>query len=169
MRRVMVERILAYAFPRRVGLGVALAGFAADVASKGMALSLDADGVLPWWLVPHQVGVQLQWNTGMSFSLLQNVVWGPVLLAAVAVVASVFFVRWLGESRDGLHQFGVGLVLAGALGNLLDRLVHGAVVDFLLVNPWGLFPYTFNVADACITVGVSLLLLHGFLTRKANN
>lgn len=162
----MVEHVMRYMWPRKVGLAVALAGFLLDVASKGSVLSLSDQGVLPWWLVPGQVGLNLQWNTGMSFSLLQNVVWGPVVLACVAVVASIFFVRWLGESRDRLHQGGVGLVLAGALGNLLDRLVHGAVVDFILLNPWGVFPYTFNVADACITVGVLLLLLHGILTRN---
>jgi signal peptidase II len=75
-------------------------------------------------------------------------------------------VHWLGEERGwNWHQLGLGLLIGGALGNLVDRVQHGAVVDFALVNPWGLFPYTFNVADGAITVGVALLLLDSFLRR----
>lgn len=57
------------------------------------------------------------------------------------------------------------MLIGGAIGNLLDRAQHGAVVDFLVLNPWGLFPYTFNIADVAITFGVVLLLLDSWLRR----
>lgn len=152
---------------RRTGLLVALGACVADLASKFAVLAASTVTPFSLWVIPHQLGLQLQWNTGMSFSLLQNTPGGTLLLAGVGIVASLWFVYWLADHPDALHQSGVGLVLGGALGNLFDRLVHGAVVDFLIISPLGLFPYTFNIADACITVGVGLLLLHGFLTRKA--
>ncbi|MCA3243775.1 MAG: signal peptidase II, partial [Alphaproteobacteria bacterium] len=82
----------------------------------------------------------------------------------VAVAASAWFTHWLAAEGNpkpwpSLHQAGLAAIIGGALGNLVDRVQHGAVVDFLVVNPWGLFPYTFNLADAAITVGVALLLL----------
>jgi signal peptidase II len=120
------------------------------------------------------VGFVLHWNRGMSFSLLNDVAYGPWILGAVAVLACAWFVHWLGQEESGtrnqergwsLHQLGLGLLIGGALGNLLDRVVHGAVVDFLLVNPKWLFPYTFNPADAAITVGVVALLLDSMRRR----
>jgi len=102
----------------------------------------------------------------MSFSLLTDMAAGPWLLGGGALLASAWFGHWLGE-REGwtLHQLGLGLVIGGALGNLVDRVQHGAVVDFIVLNPWGLFPYTFNPADLFISGGVIALLLDSWLRR----
>lgn len=152
---------------RAYGLCIAALALLVDVVSKGEILNALYAGKLPLWAVPEQLGLAFAWNRGMSFSLLQGAAWGPWFLGGVAVVACVFFFHWLGEKKGlNLHQAGLGLVIGGAVGNLLDRVQHGAVVDFLVVSPMKLFPYTFNVADACITVGVGLLLLDGFLNKK---
>jgi len=162
--------MVAYINRRWWGLVLALAVLGVDAVSKVWALSASASGVLPWWLLPRdygygEIGLVLHWNRGMSFSLLDGVAYGPWILGAVAVVAIAWFTHWLGEYVGFLHRGGLGLVIGGALGNLADRVVHGAVVDFILVNPWGLFPYTFNLADTAITVGVVLLLLDSWLRR----
>lgn len=147
------------------GLSVAITALVLDAATKSWALAAEQAGELPLWLIPGQIGFHFAWNRGMSFSLFNDVSWGPYLLGAIAIAASLWFIRWLGESTSWTHQAGLGLLIGGALGNLLDRFQHGAVVDFLLFNPMHLFPYTFNVADAAITVGVPLLLLDSFLRR----
>lgn len=154
-----------YLSARYDGLLVALTALLLDYASKAWALAAEQAGTLPLWLVPEQIGLRFAWNRGMSFSLLNDVAWGPLVLGGVAVAACVWFVQWLGESRRFLHQWGLGLLLGGAAGNVLDRVQHGAVVDFLLFNPNGLFPFTFNVADAAISVGVAMLLLDSWRQR----
>jgi signal peptidase II len=144
---------------------VAAVAVVLDALSKAWALAADAAGNLPIWLWPGEVGFHFAWNRGMSFSLLQGAAWGPMILGAVAVVACAWFIHWLGESKAWMHQTGLGLLIGGAAGNVIDRMQHGAVVDFLLLNPWHLFPYTFNIADTAITFGVVLLLLDSYLRR----
>lgn len=157
-----------YVLRRQLGLMVAALAVLLDAVSKGEVLNAVVRGELPVWLVPGQLGVAFAWNRGMSFSLLQESAWGPWFLAVVAVAACGWFVHWLGQEDRLAHRLGLGLIIGGALGNLLDRVQHGAVVDFVVVNPLGWFPYTFNVADACITVGVILLLADGFWGARRN-
>lgn len=158
-------RYADYVKVRWGGLALAAVVLAIDFVSKAWVLGATASGRLPWWLVDGQVGMRFAWNRGMSFSLMDGWVYGPWILGVVAVLACGWFVHWLGERGWGWHQAGLGLLIGGALGNLVDRVQHGAVVDFILINPWGLFPYTFNPADSAITVGVALLLLDSFLRR----
>lgn len=159
-------KILGYIACRRLGLLVALVALGADYASKAWALAAETAGQLPLWWLPGEIGFRFAWNRGMSFSLLNDVAWGPWLLGTVAVAACVWFVHWLGESPRRLHQWGLGLLIGGAAGNVIDRVQHGAVVDFLLLNPRGVFPFTFNIADAAITVGVVMLLLDSWRQRQ---
>ncbi len=166
MAASMVGRGWAYMRSRRVGLLLALVVLAMDDVSKEIILHLAYASLLPMWMVEGQLGFMLGWNRGMSFSLLDGFAYAPHVLAAVAVVAVGWFIHWMvdGHARSW-HQTGLGLIVGGALGNLVDRIQHGAVVDFIVVNPWGFFPYTFNIADAAITVGVALLLLDSYLRR----
>ena len=94
-------------------------------------------------------------NRGVAFGVLAD---GGALVSVVVVVALLallaFFAR---NARRPLVWLPTGLLLGGALGNLVDRFRWGYVVDFVDVRVW---PYVFNVADAAITVGVALLLLH---------
>lgn len=104
----------------------------------------------------HVIGplnLELGINTGASFSLAQG--WAPLLgaLAVVAVVAMVLASRRAASTR---MSAALGLVVGGAVGNLIDRIArpyNGGVVDFIHLPHWP----TFNVADACITVGVILV------------
>lgn len=105
-------------------------------------------------------------NTGAAFSFLADASgWQRWLFTAIAV-AAVGFILWLLRSHAGqrLFCFSLACILGGAVGNLVDRLMHGYVVDFLQVhwrNQW-YFP-AFNVADAAITIGAIGLVLDELL------
>jgi signal peptidase II len=147
-----------YMAARREGLALAALVVAADLVSK--ALVLGHGHALPWWVVENWVALVRWQNRGMSFSLFETAVWGPVLLAVLAVAASAVFVHWLGRMQGRAWGVaGLGLLLGGSLGNLIDRMAHGAVTDFMLLC-WPGFAcfYAFNVADAAITLGVVCLL-----------
>lgn len=110
--------------------------------------------------------ITLAYNPGAAFSFLAGAGgWQRWFFIAVAVGVSVMLLVWLARlTRDKwLEAVGLSLILGGALGNLYDRIVHGHVVDFILVHwqdSW-YFP-AFNVADSAITVGAVLLIVDMF-------
>ncbi len=154
--------MMHYLHIRQWGLMVAALTLLADVISKHIIL--DNRFSLPVSIIDGWFALVLAWNRGMSFSMLQDVAWGGFFLGTVAILACAWFIHWLGEKNAWFHQVGLGLIIGGALGNLLDRIVHGAVIDFLLVYHDGWFFPAFNVADSAITVGVICLLMGEFLS-----
>lgn len=159
-----MKAVIKYLEVRQLGLAVAAVLLLVDALTKLWALQTAAAGKFPIILHDNVMALTLAFNRGMSFSFLADGKWAPIQLSVIAVVASAWFIHWLGESRDKLHQIGLGLILSGAVGNLIDRLQHGAVVDFLLPiwnrEPW--FP-AFNIADTCISAGLGVILLHWIL------
>jgi signal peptidase II len=108
-------------------------------------------------------------NTGAAFSFLADEAgWQRWLFTALAIVVSVFLVRWLRTIDRGSRTLAsaVALILGGALGNVLDRLRLGHVIDFIHAH-WAehYFP-AFNVADSAITIGAGLLLLDAWLEAR---
>jgi signal peptidase II len=103
-------------------------------------------------------------NTGAAFSFLNDAGgWQRWLFSAIAVVAAIWIVRLLRQySQQTIFCLALALVLGGALGNLIDRVAYGYVVDFLDFY-WGSYHFpAFNVADSAISVGAALLLLDSF-------
>lgn len=100
------------------------------------------------------------WNRGMSFGLFNaaQASWAFVILA---LVVSAGLLWWLKRADRPLPAFAIGLILGGALGNVVDRLRFGAVFDFLDFHLAGWHWPAFNLADSAITVGVALLLWDG--------
>jgi signal peptidase II len=85
------------------------------------------------------------------------------LTTAIAIGVAV----WIGRERNRIDQAALGMVLGGALGNILDRTLHGYVVDFLDLHFGDFRPFlVFNVGDAAISIAVVILLLRAFLARK---
>jgi signal peptidase II len=137
-----------------------------DQASKWLVLSA---------LTPYQVleilpniNLTLMFNSGAAFSFLADAGgWQRWLLAGFAVLVTLALVVWLLrlQANERLLAAGLGLIIGGALGNLIDRVVFGHVVDFIqvylpviplrLFNPWP----AFNIADSAISLGVMLLLI----------
>ena len=113
----------------------------------------------------------LTYNTGAAFSFLAEASgwqrWLFVLLALAVSTALIVWLRRLSARRHALLACGLALIVGGALGNMLDRLLRGRVVDFIHVH-WrhAYFP-AFNVADSAITIGAVLLLVDAWLETRA--
>ena len=110
----------------------------------------------------------LVFNKGAAFSFLASAPgWQTPVLAGVAIIASaVISVLILKNKNKFLFCCGLALILGGAIGNLIDRLRFGSVVDFLDFHAMGWHWPAFNVADSAITVGAVLLIVEGFLHRE---
>ncbi|MCC7272132.1 MAG: signal peptidase II [Alphaproteobacteria bacterium] len=158
---------------RRGGRGFALAAavLAADQATKAWAIDylavqapLGRGRVEP---VTDFFNLVVVWNRGVSFGLFQADAaitrWG---LAAIALAVAVGLSFWLVRARHGLVAAALGLIIGGALGNVVDRVRFGAVFDFLDFHAMGYHWPAFNIADAGISVGVAALLIDGLFGRR---
>jgi signal peptidase II len=94
---------------------------------------------------------------------------GGLILVAVAAIIVLGLVAWLFRVKSGLLAVAIGFIIGGAAGNALDRLVRGAVVDFLDFHLGEWHPFVFNLADAAISVGVGLLILDGLLGGRSRS
>mgnify|MGYP005990324297 FL=1 len=122
--------------------------------------------------------LSMLWNRGISFGTLQSDGFMRWILVAVTSAIALGFGYWLLQAKRWLTALSLTLVIGGAIGNLIDRVRFGAVVDFLdFSGPWfgamigkypvG-FPWVFNIADAAITVGAVLLFLDQFLMSRSS-
>lgn len=108
-------------------------------------------------------------NTGAAFSFLASASgWQRWLFTVLACVVSIALVVWLArlERRANLVAAAIALIIAGALGNVIDRLRFGYVVDFIQVHWHQHYFPAFNVADSSITIGAALLLIDAFLSSR---
>jgi len=101
------------------------------------------------------------WNTGVSFGLFGNTGTSRWILVAVALVIVVILLVWLARAESGIVSIALVLVIGGALGNVLDRVFYGAVIDFFDIHAFGFHWPAFNIADATIVIGTALLLYDG--------
>ena len=110
------------------------------------------------------------WNRGVSFGLLaSDSPYTPWLLGGFALAVSVAMVFWMTRATTHWLVIGLGLIVGGAVGNAIDRALHGAVVDFIDVHWADLHWPAFNIADAAISIGVGFILLDAFVTRTGQN
>lgn len=159
--------------PWRIGIALALATVLLDQACNFYLLRvLGLPEGAQLRILPF-LDVSFVWNRGISYGLFQqHSEIGRWLLVALALAAVVLIGIWLARTKSLLMGAALGLIAGGALGNALDRIVYGAVIDFLHLHggaiPWLDFPYSFNLADAAISLGVVLLLLESFLAKEEN-
>lgn len=115
-------------------------------------------------VIPHLLWFTYVQNTHGAFGLFGN---SPVLLVVLALAVLALFGYAFRDAvqSSGLVRVAFGMIAGGAIGNIVDRLRHGFVVDFIDFRT--IWPNVFNVADACITVGVVLLILSSLRTRGA--
>lgn len=142
-----------------LGLGIALLTFLIDQAQKVWMLyvyDIGAKGVVT--LTPF-FDLVLVWNPGISYGLLpQDSALGRLGLILFALAASLALAIWLASVQTRVAAVSIGLIIGGALGNALDRLLYGAVADFFSLHAFGLEWYVFNIADTAIVAGVVGLL-----------
>lgn len=111
--------------------------------------------------------VVLSWNKGITFGLLnQHSEHMPWILTGIAFLVVVLLLVWLWRAETLFEALGLGFVLGGAIGNVIDRLRFGAVVDFLDFFYGSYHWYTFNMADSAIVVGVGLLMLDNLVASR---
>ncbi len=154
---------------RRFGFLVALAIFAADQLSKWLMIGpLQLQQVRQIVLLPI---FNLTWteNRGISLGLLTaDGELGRWLLVGITAIIATGIAWWISREHKRGDQLTLGLVLGGAMGNILDRVRFGYVVDFADLHFGDFRPFlVFNVADAAISIGVVILLLRAFLARPA--
>jgi signal peptidase II len=155
--------------PRALGALVALAVLASDQAVK-LALLARPEAAFERTPIAPFLDLVLVGNRGISFSLFtQDTALGRAVLLVATLGAIALLCWWLATNRSWLSGCGLGAIIGGALGNALDRLTHGAVVDYLDLHALGRHFFVFNLADAAINVGVALLVIDlVFGTRTAS-
>lgn len=150
------------------GLTLALAIFAADQATKWAVKRITLDeGVRSITILPF-FDIVAAWNYGVSFGMFNNGDAGDrwVFIAIAAAIVTMLVV-WLRRAENLLVASGLGLVIGGAVGNVMDRLFFGAVFDFLLFHAYGWQWPAFNLADSAICIGVGLLIVDSLFGRKS--
>ena len=98
----------------------------------------------------------LIWNEGISYGLLGAV--QPSVLVVVSVLVCLLLGYFMTKSHSKLYAYGLAVIIGGAVGNIIDRLWHGAVVDFISLFVLDYRWYVFNVADVFITIGILMIL-----------
>ena len=151
---------------RTAGAIVAVLVIAFDQASK-------------WWILGYFAmrpsiieatsffNVVLVMNRGVSFGLVPiEAAWGPWLFAGIAALIVAMLIGWLARAENTVLAVGIGLVIGGAIGNGVDRIRYGGVVDFLDFHLGSYHWPAFNVADASIVIGVGALLYTSLFTSS---
>jgi signal peptidase II len=142
----------------------AIATLAADQYSKAWILRNCAAIAQPCrTIIPHLLNWTFERNVHGAFGLFGS---SAVLLIGMAIVVLVLF--WFSfreaAARSQIVRIAFGMIVGGAIGNIVDRLHYGFVIDF--IDFYRIWPNIFNVADSCITVGVGLLILSSLATRR---
>ena len=147
----------------RLAIGTILGTLALDQASKWAVVhALDLKSRLVIEVAPPFLTFRMAWNYGVNFGLFASdgavTRWGLVALALV--ISAVIWIWARREPHNHAMQIGAGLLIGGALGNVADRIVYGAVADFINMSCCGIDnPFAFNVADAAIFAGALLLIV----------
>ena len=157
----------------RIGLVVAAVAFVIDQLSKWALLAvMRGEGMTetPFFTDKEIVllpvfNLRMAWNYGISFSLFDSASWLAIVGVQIVITAALVWYMWRLEGRR--MQIAAGLIVGGALGNILDRILYGgAVADFFDFHLGEWHFATFNVADSFISVGVALWLLDAVLTSS---
>ena len=144
-------------------------------------IAIGADQVTKWWILasvmdPPRIinvtpffNVVLVWNRGISFGMFSNESMAGVwILSFLALIIVGFLFNWLRKAESKRVAVSLGLIIGGALGNVIDRAVHSAVLDFLDFYIGSVRWPAFNAADSFITVGAILLIVDSLFSRGSD-
>ncbi|MFQ6729613.1 MAG: signal peptidase II [Alphaproteobacteria bacterium] len=161
-------------------LSIIFGVFVLDQLSKGVLLYLITGGVPlfggAWEIVPVPYlmahvcdifNIVFTWNPGASFSMFRGLGESvPFIMIIATAVIIGFILHYLFARAKDYERIPLALIAGGAIGNLVDRIRFGAVVDFLDFHIGGMHWPAFNVADICIVVGAGLYLLNWYIARR---
>ena len=152
--------------------------------SLGLLISILAvfiDQLSKWWILvfvmdpPKVISVTpffnlvLTWNKGVSFGMFNDQGdSGALILSAIAILITLVLIFWLTKAKTNITAIGLSAIIGGAIGNVIDRLTHGAVLDFLDFYVNNVHWPAFNAADSFITIGAITLIWESlFYQQKA--
>jgi len=140
-----------------------------DFLSKNKIISIFKDGIVEKIYVNEYLDFILVFNTGISYGLFSGggdfQKW---ILISLSILIIIFLLSLIRNESTILSKLSISLIIGGALGNVLDRLTYGAVVDFISLHAKGFSWYIFNIADMFIVLGVILFILSQFILSKKN-
>lgn len=148
----------------RLGLAIAVLALVSDQANKWWMLNVYKIAERGRVAVTPFLDFVMVWNPGVSYGLFpQGSDAGRyALIGCLSLIVLGLWV-WLAQARTKLAAVGLGFIIGGAIGNIIDRIVYGAVADFYSFHLAGYYWYVFNVADTAIVAGAALLLYDSLL------
>ena len=143
-----------------------LVTFFIDRISKNEILSIFEENNLEKIFINPFLDLFLVFNTGISYGLLGGESsFQKWLLIIVSVLIVAFLLIWMKDSTSRLVNISISFITGGALGNILDRVLYGGVIDFISLHAYGYYWYIFNIADVFIVFGVILFLIKILMER----
>lgn len=140
-----------------------------DFLSKNKIISIFKDGIVEKIYVNEYLDFILVFNTGISYGLFSGggdfQKW---ILISLSILIIIFLLNFIRNESTILSKLSISFIIGGALGNVLDRFIYGAVVDFISLHAKGFSWYIFNIADMFIVIGVILFILSQFILSKKN-
>lgn len=137
------------------------------------------DQVTKWWIISYIMqpikilpitpffNIVLTWNSGISFGIFSNQgSFSVIILSTLATLIVFFLAVWLMKAENKKLIIGLICIIGGAIGNIIDRVYHGAVIDFLDFHIKSYHWPAFNVADSCIFIGATLIILDSLFPDK---
>ena len=137
------------------------------------------DQVTKWWIINYIMqpikilpitpffNIVLTWNSGISFGIFSNQgSFSVIILSTLATLIVFFLAVWLMKAVNKKLIIGLICIIGGAIGNIIDRVYHGAVIDFLDFHIKNYHWPAFNVADSCIFIGATLIILDSLFPDK---
>lgn len=148
----LITRIVIY-------ISIVIVGFILDRVTKALVVSnLSLNTLMQIEIIPNFLYFAYVENTGGAWSILSNATW---LLAIISIIAVVGITYYLFKKKPDMHYFiSMCLIVSGGAGNLFDRIIYGAVVDFIETFPFGYSFPIFNVADIFIVCGSIYLIIY---------
>ena len=111
----------------------------------------------------------LTWNNGISFGLFNNdSKFNALIISVIGIGIVLFLIGLLSRAETKKLKIGLGLIIGGAIGNIIDRGIYGAVMDFLDIHIGNYHWPAFNIADSCITIGAIILVIDSLFSQKQN-
>lgn len=140
-------------------LSVAIVAFViiADLISKHFTTGFaDAKSI-----IPHLINFKSSKNTGAAWGIFSGSTTALIIVSFVAVALIIVYAIW-SKKQSYLFSISISLIISGAIGNLVDRLIFGYVRDFIQFDFWKNFPI-FNIADCALTIGIFCLIIYYFI------
>lgn len=134
-----------------------------DLVTKHLFCNIEYTRIIPYLIAFQTNGG----NTGAAFGIFSKST-TFLIISSIVIVAAMIFVDIIMKAKGKTYTIGFALILAGAIGNFVDRLALGYVRDFIMFDFWKTFPI-FNFADCCVVIGAVLVCIHFIFLSKADN